>query len=131
MIAWSVVMQALASFGGWCFVAVKGQADPPREVFMVVRSEGQGKPRQGSVINTMVARENQRDNASLGYGLIRAEDAPEGMTRKTKLCIVDSLGRNWESDAALEVADTDPETGNLVIAAWRLALWHKQSTVKR
>ena len=125
----SVAADVIQSFGSWCYIKGENEAEA-RKVKMVVSVEGKGKTPSNlaRTFGKLVDIENRRRCAEIALGIIMAEDAPAGMYQRMELTVTDTLDRSWACDAAVEVTDTDPATGNLVVGAWRLFLYREQTS---
>ena len=125
----SVAAATIQNFGSWCYIRGENEAGA-RKVKMVVSVEGKGKT-SSSLARTfgkLVEDANRRGYAEIALGILMAEDAPAGMHQRMGLTVTDTLDRSWACDAAVEVTDTDPTTGNLVVGAWRLFLYREQTS---
>lgn len=131
MIDYPDVEQVIAAFGSLCSVANTDTGETRDGVRMVVRDETRGRARTGDIFSRIVDGLEERRGATYGYGLLLANDAPQGMNEKTRLTVTDSLAREWHMDTARAVMKSDAATGELKVVAWRLVLWRQQRAVTR
>lgn len=111
---------------------IKGPADAaPRPVVMLVNATSSGGIHSRYSALSFVDKSTLQRGADWGYGLLLGEDAPEDMEPQTRLIITDSLGGQWECEAAKAITEINPETRCLYVVAWRLALRGKQRAVRR
>lgn len=129
MIAIADIADVFRDFAAACHVHVDGE-DAPRQVDMITQSLSSGRINTRNNLLAFMDTSTMPAGADWGYGLIRAEDAPAGMTQETKMTVTDSAGRVWRSEAAMAVCDIDPENRRQRIIAWRLALRGKQRMVR-
>ena len=119
-------------FDDWaalCTIRTDDKDQQPHEVWAVLyqRSTGRIDSRRMPFMNPG----SLPSGADWEYGLIMAEDAPEGMTPETRLSLVEwGTGRILSCEAAEPVYDLDRDTRERIVVAWRLALRCKQRMVR-
>lgn len=119
------LQEIMADLGTAC--RLKGPTDAePFPLDMIVRPIGNGRIDSRNGLAGFVDVASLPRGADFGYGLLLAADAPEGMHEEIKLTITDSMGRQWTSEAASPLCDTNPETRVAFVVGWRLILRGKQ-----
>ena len=129
MIAVADLQDIFNDFSTYCQVQSEGE-DAPRQVLMVTQALSSGSINSRNNMLSFIDRTTLPRGADWGYGLIWAQDAPDGMNPEIKMAVTDSTGQEWSCDSAKAVYDIDETARLKVVVAWRLVLRGKQRMVR-
>ena len=129
MITVADLQDVFNDFAAYCQVQGTGET-APRQVLMVTQALSSGSINSRNNLLSFIDKTTLPRGADWGYGLIWAQDAPEGMNPEIKMTVADSTGQEWSCESAKPVYDIDETTRQKVVVAWRLALRGKQRMVR-